>query len=109
MNIIGEIEVCTDCMLTDQQGGDYDNTPEQGQPEPWALMSGRYNAGQLVMGTEHHNESCHLNPENTENTDYMSYYDQSRECGHDDFSSARCEGCGTYLAGERFSYVIFDS
>jgi hypothetical protein len=102
--IIGEISVCMDCMLTDQQGGDYDNAPQQGQPEPWALMSGRYNAGQLVMGTENHNESCHLNPENT---DDMS--EENCECDRETFSSARCGGCGTYLAGERFSYVIFDS
>jgi hypothetical protein len=90
--IIGEISVCMDCMLTDQQGGDYDNAPQQGQPEPWALMSGRYNAGQLVMGTENHNES-----------------EENCECDRETFSSARCGGCGTYLAGERFSYVIFDS
>lgn len=34
--------------------------------------------------------------------------DEGHECRYDrDFSSARCDGCGTYLAGHRFAGVIF--
>ena len=98
-NIIGTARVCIGCMLTDQQGevpADQDPT----QPKPWCKLADG-ESSYWVMGSAHGPLDADCNASTEE--------DHYTDCGHDDFSRSQCGGCGTYLAGERFDYVIFDS
>src|SRR5699024_5445537 len=70
-----DIMVCVDCALT---ANGYESTPEDGQPEPWALYP---DAGIGDLTDNHDSETLD---------------------GYDPFSWSRCEGCGCGLGGERF-------
>ena len=97
--IIGTLSVCLDCMLTEQQG-EIPNDHPADQPEPWSALPSDVTPRQCVMGTEHGPLDADCSAQTEE--------DHYTDCGHDTFTHARCNGCGTYLPGERFEYVIFD-
>lgn len=88
-----EISVCLTCMIAHANGEDIreENSKE---PEPFALFHGQIS--RLAMGGEH-NENC------TEE-------DRAEGCDCEDlgFSWHRCDGCGSFLGGDRFRFTVFD-
>lgn len=86
-NQLGNIWVCIDCMLTEEQGekpADF-----EGDREPWELWD---------------------NPEGAKFTltpNWDSNAENDEESGMIDFSWSPCEGCGSWLGGSRYRYMVW--
>lgn len=87
----GTIWVCRDCMLhhaTGECGGcheGHDKKPLSSIKAPFRVAMG--------MAHEEHATNCVDNSE--------------CDCETDTFSTSRCEGCGSYLHGERHAMTLF--
>jgi hypothetical protein len=77
---LGNIWVCIDCMLTEEQDGKPDDF--DGDREPWELWD---------------NPNCTLTPN----------WDSDTEEGMATFSWSPCEGCGSILGGSRWRYMVW--
>lgn len=86
----GTIRVCTCCMLSHANGECCDNEQHGGDGhEPLSLITGEFS---VAMGA--HDDLC-------EGVDDCG-------CGYDYFSTSQCEGCGSYLHGERHAMTLWD-
>jgi len=86
-----EIWVCVDCMLI-HANGECDPGRDPSEPEPWAAVDqSRFD---VAMGGTHR-EGC----DRTDDTDC--------DCETDTSSTSRCEGCGSFLHGERHLFTLF--
>lgn len=102
MENYGTIWVCTCCMLThangeccpdDTHGGD-SAVPLSAIEAPFTVAAG--------MAYEEHAEDCLFN---TLKGDAPGDYEC--DCEDDAFSTSQCEGCGSYLHGERHAMTLF--
>lgn len=78
-----------ECCVDDDHGGD--------GIEPWADVD--FAAGYSVtMGllSEEHADGC------TE-----ADREEGCDCEHDTFSKSRCDGCGSFLHGDRFAFTLW--
>jgi len=94
--LIGTIWVCQCCMLShangecctdDDHGGD-------GIP-PWSSLERGYTMTMGLLDEEH---ECHDNDGNRPD---------ECDCERDTFSKSRCDGCGSWLAGERQAFALW--
>lgn len=93
--------VCQTCMVSREHAEDV--RPEgSDEPEPWALL-GKDDWGRLGLGLyrEDHADTC----ENREETQDRIECD----CEEDPFSTASCDGCGSWLHGDRYAYTLDES
>jgi hypothetical protein len=90
-NLIGRIWVCVDCMML-HANGEMPVDPREGEPEPLSEITEGFEvtAGML---REQHADGCDG--------------DGDCDCETIPFSSAQCEGCGSYLAGERHAMTLW--
>lgn len=90
--IICELSVCTDCMLT-HANGECDPNRDPSEPEPLSKIGEGYS---VTLGVAEHSEHC--TPE-----------DQAEGCDCEQlgFSWSRCEGCGSFLGGDRFALTLW--
>lgn len=99
MESYGTIWVCQDCMLhhaNGECGGCHDD--ENGHDEePLSKIDGEFH---VAMGTTQEEHSC-----GRQDDEYFGECD----CETDTYSTSQCEGCGTYLHGERHGMTLFKS
>jgi hypothetical protein len=93
---LGTIWVCQCCMLS-HANGECCAEPTHGgdSREPWALLTdSRFDVTMGIMAEEH---------------EYYCEYGINGECDcdRDTFSTGQCEGCGSYLHGERFAFTLW--
>lgn len=96
------IWVCQCCMLVhangeccpdDEHGGDSREPLSSISPDDGLAMG---------MGAEEHSEDCEVFKQGTHSiTDYEC------DCETNTFSTSQCEGCGSYLHGERCAMTVF--
>lgn len=91
----GIVWVCQDCMLAHANGDEPMDRPAD-EPEVWALWADEP-AGSVTMGigTDEHNDGCEGD------------WEQGCYCEHDSFSTRRCGGCGSWLAGDRYAFTYW--
>jgi len=96
--LIGTIWVCQCCMLDhangeccadDQHGGD--------GIAPWATLAADEH---VTMGllTDEHDEECPRRAGDRE---------AECDCERREFSTSQCEGCGSWLAGDRYAFAAW--
>ena len=91
VKVWGEIWVCVDCMLI-HANGECDTDRPESEPEPWSTVDqSRFD---VAMGGEHR-EVCDAGDSD------------DCDCATNTFSTAQCEGCGSYLHGERHLFTLF--
>lgn len=92
--ILCDIWVCQCCMLMHANGECCPDDSHGGDGiKPWALIDGTGYAVTMGMLPEEHDEMCEDNYE--------------CDCEHDTFSSSRCGGCGSWLAGDRYAFTLW--
>lgn len=93
VTVHSEIWVCVDCMLA-HANGEFDELDRPaGEPAPWSdVDQDRFD---VATGGEH-SEHCEGEEGGNE-----------CECAVDTFSKSQCEGCGSWLAGERHLFTLF--
>jgi hypothetical protein len=90
--IISELSVCTDCMLA-HANGEFDPDRPESEPEPLCLIEPGYS---VTMGSLDHRDTC------TE-----ADREVGCECDQFGFRTSKCEGCGSWLAGDRFALALW--
>jgi hypothetical protein len=86
----GTIWVCVHCMLSHANGECCGNDTHGGDSkEPLSLITGEF---MVAMGADVH-DHC-------DNSDEC-------DCETESFSRSQCEGCGSYLHGERHAMTLF--
>lgn len=101
MESYGTIWVCGDCMTHHVNGecggchGDHGH-----DKEPLGLLVDFHPA--MGMSHEEHSEDCSVNIAGS----WMNSADEC-DCETNTFSRSQCEGCGTYLHGERHAMTLF--
>lgn len=89
--------VCIDCMLTNEQGEE-PHDKEDGC-NPWSLLESNQTMTRGILKGEHR---C-----GWEETDSGTESPEECGCDMDDFSKSPCDGCGQYLAGQRYAYTVW--
>lgn len=93
MEIYGTIWVCRCCMLTHANGECCANDDHGGDGiQPWSAMD--FSDSHVVMGMsrEDHSEDCDS---------------EECDCEKNTYSTSQCEGCGSWLHGERHAMTLF--
>lgn len=113
MESYGTIWVCVCCMLShangeccanDQHGGD-GNVPLSSIEAPFTVAAG--------MGWEDHDDECLTHVINDVKARFPEMDwpdvpgDYECDCETDTFSKSQCEGCGSWLHGERHAMTLF--
>ena len=122
MESYGTIWVCVCCMLShangeccadDQHGGD--------GVEPLSSISDGFHVA-MGMARENHDDSCDAkckctqDDECEEHDESEAHHDPSThvtpddyecDCEKNTYSTSQCEGCGSYLHGERHAMTLF--
>lgn len=90
------IWVCVDCMLHHANGecGSCHDDVHGHDEEPLSLLAGQDYA--MGMLNEEHSEGCEPD----------SYGDC--DCETNTYSTSQCEGCGSWLHGERHAFTVFE-
>lgn len=99
---LGTIWVCQCCMLThangeccsDEQHGGDGIEPLSGIEPPYSVTMG--------MVTEEHSEDCavRITGEHSDN--------EECDCDRNTFSTSQCDGCGSWLHGERHAMTLWE-
>jgi hypothetical protein len=98
----GTIWVCQDCMLHHANGEcggcheGHDQEPLSAVEAPFTVATG--------MAHEEHAEGCEMRILGAA----VVYHDQC-DCETNTYSTSQCEGCGSYLHGERHAMTLFKS
>jgi hypothetical protein len=94
---LGTIWVCIDCMLHHANGecGGCDDDERGHDQEPLSRIAGPQHVAMGMVWGEH---SCGREVAPLE-----------CDCETNTFSTSRCEGCGSYLHGERHAMTLFAS
>ena len=95
---LGTIWVCSDCMLVHANGECGEDTDR----EPWGLLK----PGQTVtMGlpADEHSKYCAVRKTGRWPNNYEC------DCERNDFSTSPCEGCGSYLHGDRYAFGLWET
>lgn len=100
MTSYGTIWVCQDCMLHHANGecgschGDYGH-----DEEPLNKIDGDFHVAMGTLSSEH-SEEC-------QDEQRGKAYEGECDCETNSFSTSQCEGCGSYLHGERHAMTLF--
>lgn len=103
----GTIWVCQDCMLhhaNGECGGCHDD--DNGHDKE--LLSAIGDGFHVAMGMRYseHNEECpNYYPEGADTTQAPGNVEC--DCETNTFSTSQCQGCGSYLHGERHAMTLF--
>lgn len=89
VTVHSEIWVCVDCMLVHANG----ECGESPDCEPWSDVDPE--RFEVAMGGEHE-DGCTARADG-----------EDCECERQTFSRSQCEGCGSWLAGERYLFTLF--
>lgn len=86
--------VCIDCRMAKETGavGEDAETPME---QTWSLIETGQTVTAGLMREEH---ACGIE---------IGEDVEECECDLDDFSKTPCDGCGQYLAGQRFGYTVW--
>lgn len=102
MENYGTIWVCQDCMLHHANGecgscsdlyGPHDEEPLSAIEAPFTVAMG--------MAYEEHAEDCETRIQGQQPDNYEC------DCETNTYSTSQCEGCGSYLHGERHAMTLF--
>jgi len=115
MEDLGLILVCQSCMLVHANGecGDvhaiscasWGTDPNNGDnlecdcgaKEPLSAIQSGYSVTMGMDCTEHAEDCVNRSPD----------HDSECDCGTDTFSRSQCQGCGSYLHGERYAMHLW--
>ena len=103
MENYGTIWVCMDCMLhhaNGECGGCHD---DHGHDEDPLGLIDHVEGFHVAMGMAHEEHSCPRNGDDCWDIDV----DVECYCETSTFSESRCEGCGSWLHGERHAMTLF--
>jgi hypothetical protein len=92
--------VCTDCVMTKENGDTSGNSPDWDEAAFEATLA-KYDA---TIGHPHGNQwhtECPHDPGPCPD-------DADCDCGRDEYSTAQCGMCGSYLHGERHDYTFIE-
>lgn len=90
----GEIGVCVDCMAA-HANGEHDPDRPASEPTVWSLVRFGYT---VTMGGRHRDDCPNR---------YAVVSDTDCDCDDMGFCRTQCEGCGSYLAGDRFRFTMW--
>lgn len=99
--IVCNISVCQCCMLAHANGECCPDDNHGGDGiAPWADMAEGHT---VTMGllAEEHNEYCEVYKTGSWPTDYEC------DCEGPWFGTSRCDGCGSYLHGDRYAFTLW--
>jgi hypothetical protein len=97
----GTIWVCVCCLFSHANGECCDSDEHGGDScEPLSALDGFQPA--LGMAYEEHEEDCLFHTMGSDAPD-----DYECECETNTYSTSQCEGCGSYLHGERHAMTLF--
>lgn len=105
MESYGTVWVCQDCMSHCANGecgscselyGPHDKEPLSAIEAPFSVTPG--------LSWDEHADDCLRRPGNNEGDLPDSY---ECDCGTDTYSRSPCEGCGSWLHGERHAMTLF--
>jgi hypothetical protein len=97
----GTIWVCVCCMLAHANGECCDNEQHGGDGhEPLSAIEAPFTVA-MGMAYEEHAEDCETRIQNGAPDNYEC------DCERNTYSTSRCEGCGSYLHGERQAMTLF--
>lgn len=102
---LGTIWVCQDCMLHEANGecgGCHDEDGHEGG-EPLSSIGDGFHVT-MGMVYEEHSDECLLH---TMGADAPGDY--QCDCETNTFSTSQCEGCGSYLHGERDAMTLWEN
>lgn len=93
MSSYGTIWVCQDCMLHHANGECGSCHDEHGHDrEPLSTIGSEFHPA-MGMASEEHANGCDA---------------EDCDCETDTYSTSQCEGCGSYLHGERHAMTLFE-
>jgi hypothetical protein len=93
--------VCQCCMLTDANGECCADNEHGGDGiAPWSDVD--FSRFSVTMGllAEEHDEECPVRITGDHNA-------AECDCEHDTFSTSRCDGCGSFLHGDRYAFALW--
>jgi hypothetical protein len=93
VKVHSQIWVCDECMLLHANGDRYDES----ECDPLSLLEG----WDVALGGEHEDDCPNRNE------DVRRYGEYDCQCEHREFSTSRCEGCGSTLHGSRNAMTLF--
>lgn len=99
MENYGTIWACVDCMLH-HANGECGSCHEGHDEEPLSAIGDGFHVA-MGMAREEHSEDCETRIYNGAPDNYEC------NCETDTFSTSQCEGCGSYLHGERHAMTLF--
>ena len=89
----GTIWVCQCCLLSDANGECCAEDTHGGDGiEPWTAVDFSRYAVWMGLPRDEHAEECEPGDD--------------CDCEHITFSSSRCDGCGSWLAGDRYAFTL---
>jgi len=97
----GTIWVCVCCMLSHANGECCDSDEHGGDGvQPWAKLEDNERVA-MGLSYDEHGTSCTMHPDHPE-------WDRDTECDceTDTYSTSQCDGCGSYLHGERHAFHL---
>lgn len=99
----GTIRVCVCCMLMHANGEccSLDDAGHSDGCEPLSAIGDGFHIA-MGMGYEEHAEDC---LRRTQGSDAPGDYEC--DCETNTYSTSQCEGCGSYLHGERHAMTLF--
>lgn len=100
----GTIWVCQCCMMSHANGECCpDDTHGGDSVEPWSAVDFA-DGYRVFMGLswEEHSEECPKHPEHPERD-----ADCDCDCEVDTYSTSQCDGCGSWLHGERHAFHLW--
>lgn len=124
MKSLGTIWVCIDCMLHHANGecGSCNDIYGPHDEEPLGAIEAPFH---VAMGTAREEHSCRECEGHYDTDDALTsgvgigepvFCDgtcqpvpEECDCEKDTYSTSQCEGCGSYLHGERYAMTLFDA
>jgi hypothetical protein len=99
----GTIWVCTDCLMHHANGecGSCHDDEHGHDEEPLSSIGEGFHVA-MGMSYEEHDESCERHTKGSDAAD-----DHECDCETRTYSTSQCEGCGSYLHGERHAMTLF--
>jgi hypothetical protein len=90
------IWVCMCCMLMHANGECCSDEWHDENNEPWcSIDQSKYHVTMGLVSTEHHEDS------------QSQGWDEC-DCETDTYSTSQCDGCGSYLHGERHGFTLWE-
>lgn len=102
MDTYGTIWVCVDCLMHHANGECGSCHDDGHDEEPLSSIGDGFHVA-MGMGYEEHAEDCETRIHNGAPADYEC------DCETNTYSASQCEGCGSYLHGERHAMTLFKS